>query len=154
MHLNQRQERTLSLKRPLTHVGCVVVLHWPAAPWKRVYWQKRMQMGVGEVLCLLAFLCVTKAGDSSMVQLLLRWVWKKSTGHGFQSVDYKSLSQTVMSVRVSSVSTLLQTTCLILSLNEKKNHVGLAVLSKQKAWTGAARRATVNNPKHQSDHSH
>ncbi len=42
-----------------------------------------------EALSLLAFLCVTKAGDNNTVQLLLCRMWRKNTGHALQSVECK-----------------------------------------------------------------
>ena len=60
-----------------------------------------------------------------------------------------------MSARVSSVSAKHSWSS-ILSLNENKSNVGLVVLSKKNGgWGGGGPfKATVINPKHQSDYSH
>lgn len=58
-----------------------------------------------------------------------------------------------MSARVSSVSAK-HTWSSILSLNENKSNVGLVGLSKKTGGWGGPFKATVINPKHQSDYSH
>lgn len=64
-----------------------------------------------EALLAFSFSLCDQAGDNSTVHLLLCQMWRKKAQGTLYSVEYKLFTQAVMSVRVSSASRLLQTSC-------------------------------------------
>lgn len=117
-----------------------------------------MQMGVNsEALCLLALLRVTKAGDNSTLQLLLSRMRKKAQGTLYGVWSGNNWPDSNVCLGVLSIKTSANHLhSLILCLNGKKNNVWTAVLGKhtEKKGVGWSYKATVINPKHQSEYSH